>query len=153
MENEFCWGSGLLFSATTQADIIFNNGAPDLIPDPYFSAGVVSDFAGDFEYDAAISPITLSPGATYLLSIVNDTSGSSNPWAWWEADIPGLPPSVEKWFWNPGFNSWIKNTEVYNQAFYLSGPNTSVPEPATMLLLGSGLIGLAGYGRKKFFKK
>jgi len=43
-----------------------------------------------------------------------------------------------------GLHGWLYEVEVYNNP---------VPEPATMLLLGSRVPGLAGYGRKKFLRK
>lgn len=52
-----------------------------------------------------------------------------------------------------GFDGFVDAAYSPAGAYVDISATTTVPEPATMLLLGSSLIGLAVFGRKKFFKK
>jgi hypothetical protein len=67
--------------------------------------------------------------------------------------------------WLSGMNGWINDgrVQVVNLGYFDTSGNwkgiqdqlivgTHAPEPGTMILLGFGLIGIAGIGRKKLKK-
>jgi hypothetical protein len=88
------------------------------------------------------SPFKAKKDTKYWLSVFNNASDAS--WVWLSTENAGnnsRQGTISGSYWPV-----IQN----DLTFQLT---SNVPEPSTMLLLGSGLIGLAGYGRKKFFKK
>jgi hypothetical protein len=89
---------------------------------------------------------TLTAGAVTNIdrgSLVNDNvsvNGSGT------LTITGFDPTPGTWNFTGGFTGAQANLS------FSSAPVPAVPEPASMMLLGSGLIGLAGAARRRFRK-
>lgn len=81
-----------------------------------------------------------SSGTQDTLAALSAMSTGGGLWG----DLPLLRIYVEigEWPLIDSYTAYVDDIQV-----------NAVHEPSTMLLLGSGLFGLAGYGRKKFFNK
>lgn len=128
LPNQFTGGEGSVTGEEVSFNVAFTT--PFNLPaDHYFFVPQVLLPSGDFFWLSAPKPI-VAPGTPFL-------------------------PDLQTWMRNADLDpDWSRvGTDIthqgpFNGTFTLSG-SASVPEPSTLLLLGSGLLGLVGFTLKK----
>ncbi len=136
-------------------------GDADLLYKNDVGTGESGVLAGSYETEFLNSPTDPSgANITYIGGPIADIpafllvkDGSQEPaWYLFVLQLEG-EAGVDELEWNGTetlelANFWPNQGAISHVTLY----GRSVPEPATMFLLGTGLICMAGIGRKKFFK-
>ena len=106
-----------------------------------FPPAVLTGAAKEEDGDTGFDNIFDATGFSYILGKYDARNAGS--WVWYLGD--GFIGDVELPSFFSGGQYGLSHISAYN-------PGTSVPEPATMFLLGTGLIGLALFGKQRFKK-
>ncbi|MBI5554312.1 MAG: PEP-CTERM sorting domain-containing protein [Elusimicrobia bacterium] len=83
----------------------------------------------------------------------NTYAGESDTWAWNEAQGANTSWS-NKYVLNGKIQIWNPTTRQWSWKDAASGGSTApIPEPGSLMLLGTGLLGMIGYSKVRFGKK
>ena len=138
VDNEIDWGTYLLNMGTNATATADGNIPPDGVDEDYetgnndysgtLTGGLQLDSSDVSGYEYALGKYD-GQNAGYVLFNIPDLGGSS---------IPEYPNPI----WGGPEQYQLSHATVFN----------SVPEPATMLLFGSGILFVGAFGRKRFKK-